>query len=407
VRGRIQPAASESTLRVLHVSAYFAPAFCYGGPPRSVLGLCRGLARAGVEVEVFTTTANGDRELPASPPEGDCYDGVRVRYFPLAFPRRLFSARHLDTALAGLGRRCDLVHVHGLWNRPAWMASRRARQAGLPYVISPRGMLDAGSLARHAAAKRLGYRIVERRNLAHAALLHASSAFESAALEQRRLGVPIAVVPNGVEGPDGVPPARGGFRQRLGVPNAAPLVVFIGRIHPVKRLDLLAAAFEHVLSRRPDAHLVVAGRDELGHRRALAPSFARAGERVRFTGELGEAEKWALLADSDVLVLCSDSESFGLSALEALAAGLPVVATRTCPWEDIERAGAGLWVPQDPLAMADALGRIIDEPATARAMGERGRALARSRYSWDSIGRAMAEQYRRIAGRRPSPVPVS
>jgi glycosyltransferase involved in cell wall biosynthesis len=394
-------------VRVLHVTAYFAPAFCYGGPPRSVLGLCRGLAQAGVDVEVFTTTANGDGELPASPPQGDNYEGVRVRYFPLAFPRRLFGARRMDAALGGLGERYDLVHVHGLWNVPEWKASRRARRARVPYVISPRGMLEAGALARHAAAKRLGYRLVERRNLVGAALLHASSVPEAAAIEQRRLGVPIAVVPNGVEGPDGIPPARGEFRQRYGVPPGAPLVAFIGRIHPIKRLDLLAAAFDRVLTGRPDAHLVVAGPDEVGHRRALAPHFARAGERAHFTGELGESEKWSLLADADVLALCSDSESFGLSVLEALAAGVPVVATRTCPWEDVERTGAGFWVPQDPRAMAEALGRILDEPAAARAMGERGRELARSRYSWESIGRAMAEQYRHVTARRASPASVS
>jgi glycosyltransferase involved in cell wall biosynthesis len=214
-------------------------------------------------------------------------------------------------------------------------------------------------------------------------------------------------VPNGVEPPEGAREGRGAFRQRLELPPDAPLVVFLGRVHPIKRLDLLAAAFDRVLSRRPDARLVVAGPDEADHRRELAPCFARAGERVRFTGELVEAEKWALLADADALVMCSDSESFGASVVEALAAGVPVVVTRTCPWEEIEREGTGFWVPQDARAVAAALGRIFDEPDAARAMGARGRALARARYSWDSIGRAMAEQYRRVAAARSRPVGVS
>jgi glycosyltransferase involved in cell wall biosynthesis len=394
-------------VRVLHVAAYFAPAFCYGGPPRSILGLCRALQRAGVDVEVFTTTANGTGELRASPPEGDRYEGVPVRYFPLAFPRRLFGARGLEAALRRGGHRYDLVHVHGLWNRPAWTASRRARRARLPYVLSPRGMLDDGSIARHAGVKRLAYRLVEQRNLAGAALLHAGSALEAATFERRGLRVPVVVLPNGVEPPEGARPARGAFRARLGLPPAGPLVVFLGRIHPTKRLDLLAAAFDRVLARRPDARLVVAGPDEAGHGRQLAPRFARAGERVRFTGELGDVDKWALLDDADVLVLCSDSESFGSSVVEALAAGVPVVATRTCPWEEIERAGAGFWVPQDAFAVAAAIERILDEPETARAMGARGRALARARYSWDSIGRAMAEQYRLVTAARSRPVGVA
>ena len=85
-------------MRVLHVTPYFAPAFRYGGPPRSILGLCRALVDAGVEVEVFTTTANGPEPLPAAP-EGTEYEGVRVRYFPLAWPQRYWRASGLGAAL--------------------------------------------------------------------------------------------------------------------------------------------------------------------------------------------------------------------------------------------------------------------------------------------------------------------
>src|SRR2546430_13590721 len=95
--GRSPP---PSVMRVLHVSPYFAPAFVYGGPPRSILGLCKGLQHAGVDVEVFTTTANGEKEMPASPPSGDCYDGVPGRYFARPMPRRLWSASGLREALA-------------------------------------------------------------------------------------------------------------------------------------------------------------------------------------------------------------------------------------------------------------------------------------------------------------------
>ena len=106
-------------MKVLHAAAYFAPAFGYGGPPRSILELCRGLARIGVEVEVFTTTADGAAELPASPPEGDRYEGLTVRYFPLAAPRRLFAARGLARAIEARVAGFDVVHAHGLWNVPA------------------------------------------------------------------------------------------------------------------------------------------------------------------------------------------------------------------------------------------------------------------------------------------------
>lgn len=388
-------------MRVIHVTPYFAPAFGYGGPPGSILGLCRALQRAGVEVEVITTTADGPRALRPSPPEGDRYDGVPVRYFPLAAPRRMFRARGLGAALATAAARADLIHVHGLWNLPAWTAARVARRVGIPYVISPRGMLDAGSLAQHAVRKRIAYWTAERRNLAGAAFLHATSPAEAEALEDRGAGAPVVTVPNGIDLPPGGMPARGAFRERLGVTANAPLVTYLGRIHPIKRLDLLAAAFERLRGVRPDAQLVIAGPDEGGHRREIEPRFSRLGPAVHWTGELGEAEKWSLLADADALVMCSDSESFGMSVLEAMAAGLPVVVAQTCPWDEVETARAGFWVPQRAEAIADGLREILAQPAKARDMGARGRSLVRSRYAWDAVAETLAEPYRVAAsGRR-------
>ena len=102
-------------LRVVHVSPYFPPALQYGGPPASVLGLCQGLQRVGVDVDVVTTTANGVSQLPASPANGDRYEGVPVHYVETAFPRRFFGARMREPLAAALSR-ADVCHIHGVWN---------------------------------------------------------------------------------------------------------------------------------------------------------------------------------------------------------------------------------------------------------------------------------------------------
>jgi len=387
-------------LRVLHVTPYFAPAFAYGGPPRSILGLCRGLDRAGVEVQVFTTTANGRASLPASSSDGDRHAGIAVRYFPRAFPRRLFGAAGLAPALEIQLGHCDLVHTHGLWHQPGWTAARHARRRLIPYVISPRGMLDAASIAHHAWRKRAAYWMRERGRLEEAALLHAASDAEASTLARRVPSVSVAMLPNGVDAPADEDLARGRFRHQLGLAAAdTPLIVFLGRLHPIKRLDLLAAAFAEVRARHRTARLVIAGPDENGYRGRVEPLFAPVRDAVHWTGEVGEADKWALLADADALVLCSDSESFGLSVLEAMAAAVPVVATRTCPWEEVETAGCGFSVPQDAHAVAGALGCLLGEPARARAMGQKGRELARAKYSWDSIAGAMAGHYEDVVAR--------
>ena len=109
----------DPLMRVLHVTPYFAPAFVYGGPPRSVLGLCRALQRAGARVDVVTTTANGSAELPPAVTRQATFDGVPVTYVPRSFPKRHFRAAALTRVLDAHAGGCDLVHVHGCWNLSA------------------------------------------------------------------------------------------------------------------------------------------------------------------------------------------------------------------------------------------------------------------------------------------------
>jgi glycosyltransferase involved in cell wall biosynthesis len=387
-------------VRVLHVSPYFAPAFRYGGPPRSILGLCHALVGCGVEVEVVTTTANGDASLPASAPDGDSYEGIPVHYTARAFPRRFFGAR-LRAPLAAALARADLCHVHGIWNAPEWAATRLAASHHVPYVLSPRGMLLPAATRRKRWQKKLAYGLWERANLAGAALLHATSDEEADGLRARELGVPVVMVPNGVDLPGPATP-QPGIRARLGLASDARLIVFVGRIHPIKRLDLLADAFAQVRTTHPAAHLVLAGADEVGHLPTVIRRLAAQTSFVHAVGELADAEVGSLLADAAVSVQCSDSESFGMAVVEAMAAGVPVVVTRTCPWREIETRDCGFWVEQSASAIAAAIRTLLDDPIRAAAMGARGAALVRERYSWEAVGRAMANHYAGVLARDPA-----
>ena len=378
-------------MRVLHVSPYFPPARPYGGPPASVLGLCQGLQRAGVDVEVVTTTANGRDTLSPSPPGGEYFEGVPVRYAERAFPRRFFGARVRGPLTEALSH-ADLCHIHGVWNVPEWWASHLSRAARVPYVISPRGMLQPQAMARGRWRKAAAFALLDGRNLRGAALLHATSELEAGAIRGLDLGVPIAVVPNGVDGA-GPQHALGGYRARLGIPPEAFVVLFLGRMHRIKRLDLLAGAFAAARATRPDMHLVLAGTDEHGLIPDLMTRLAGDVAHVHATGDVDGADKWALLKDADVMVQCSDSESFGMAIVEALASGVPAVVTRTCPWSEIETHGCGFWVEQTVPAIAAAIGVLADDPARRARMGERGAQFARDRYSWDAIAATMRAAY--------------
>src|SRR2546428_12777202 len=103
-------------MRIVHVTPYFAPAFVYGGPPRSILGLCRALRRAGADVAVVTTTANGSADLPATGTERPTFEGVPVTYLPRSFPKRPFRSGAPRRALDTVAGRCGLGHIPGCWN---------------------------------------------------------------------------------------------------------------------------------------------------------------------------------------------------------------------------------------------------------------------------------------------------
>jgi glycosyltransferase involved in cell wall biosynthesis len=377
-------------MRVLHVTPYFAPAFRYGGPAQSILGLCRGLGDAGVDVSVLTTTADGDTEIPSDVVRRGEYDSVPVRYLRSCFPRRYFNALGLSTAIRSALETVDVVHAHGLWSFPVWIATRECQRAGIPFVLSPRGMLDIGSLAHHRWRKKIAYRAWERKYLRNAALLHATSESEAESIARLGLGPRIVCVPNGVAAPATPPPSR--FRERLGMSADVGLVVFLGRLHPIKRLDLLLAALEIVRSIQPGVRAVLAGPEDGLDASALVRQSG-GPQAVEWVGEVAADDKWSLLSEADVLVSCSDSESFGMSVVEAMAMGTPVVTTKTCPWQDLENERAGLWVSQNAQDIADAIISVLRSPGDAREMGERGRALVRKRYQWVAVGQEMAAQY--------------
>ena len=382
-------------MRVIHVCAYYAPAYTYGGPARSVHTLCLAQQALGMDVEVFTTTAAGRERLEASP-DGRLFEGVRVRYFELSRPSALLGACDLGPALGQALADADVVHLHGLFNRTIWDAAARVHAHGARYVLSPRGMLQASALAHHRWRKRAAWRLRDRAIVCRADILHATSSSERETL--RQFDRPsVVLIPNPVIGERVTSDEAIATRRALHIDEHAPIVLSLGRLHRIKRLDLVVAAFRELWARVPAARLIVAGPDEHGLQMALEAALGPARSATQFLGTVDGASKSRLLAASTVLVQASDSESFGMSVAEALATGIPVVVTRTCPWEDIEKWQCGFWVPQSSDAIAAALRRVIGNPGLAAEQGNAGRRLADERFSPRAVATAWHEVYQQLA----------
>ena len=366
-------------MRILHVVPTYLPATRYGGPIVSVHGLAKALARRGNEVDVFTTNVDGDGDSAVPLQTAVPLDGVNVHYFASTF-RRVYRSPGMRAALQASVGNYDVVHLHSVYLWPTFAAARLAQQRGIPYVISPRGMLVPELIARrNRLIKTVWLELIERRNFAHAAAVHFTSQQEWDDAKQVALPLPSPfVIPNGVD----VPPLAD-------VPRDPNLVLFLGRIHWKKGLDRLIAAMQQL----PDARLVIAGGDEEG----LAATLPK-DPRVTFAGEVHGPAKDELLQRASLLVLPSLNENFGNVVLEALAAETPVVVTRGVGLaETVANADAGIISDDDPRALADAIGALLADRERARAMGRRGRELVAASFSWDRVAAEMEAAYRGAA----------
>ena len=379
-------------MKVLHILPSYLPAVRYGGPILSVHGLCKALAVRGHDVEVFTTNVDGPGEssVPLGTPAD--MDGVKVSYFPVPALRRLYWAPRMHKALRQRLGSFDIVHTHSVFLWPTWAAARIARQLGVPYVLAPRGMLVDDLIQRRSRLLKRGWiALIERRNIAEAALIHFTSRIE--AEEAAALGLPMresCIVPNGVELSD--------FAAAREV-SGDPFLLFIGRINWKKGLDRLIAALPGI----PDCKLVIAGNDEEGLKPKLELQAANAGVRGRmsFVGPVYGADKAALLSRASLLVVPSSSENFGNVVIEAMAAGCPVAVTPEVGAADIVReSAAGAVLQGDSASLAAGISSLMSDPAALERMGQKGREFVRRRYSWDSIGIQMEEAYQSVIARR-------
>jgi glycosyltransferase involved in cell wall biosynthesis len=381
-------------MKLLHVVPTYVPAWRHGGTIWSVHGLCKGLAARGHAVTVFTTDVDTAGAVPVGEPIA--LDGVEVWYFPVRPPRRLYRSPAMGAALAEKTRGFDLVHLHSVFLWPTAVAARAARRAGVPYLVAPRGMLVPDLIRRRGRLRKsLWIRLVERRTLAGAAGLHATSPLEIR--EAARMGLPLPppfVVRNGVE----VEPYREDAPLSAPVREAldgVPFLLFLGRVNWKKGLDRLIPALVQV----PETALVVAGNDEEGYRPHLERVAREHGvfNRVAFVGPVYGNDRAALLHQAAALVLPSCSENFGNSVLEAMAAGRPVVVTPEVGLAaTVRRAGAGIVVDGDPARLGPALRDLLADPARMDEMGRRGTEEARQQFQWTDVADEMEAVYREV-----------
>lgn len=368
----------------------------------SVRELCRGLARLGLDVAVWTTTRGYHPTTDAILDERLKAHGVKIRYFPVHpwgwLGQRYAYSPALRDALKEEMSGFDLIHLHALWQYPARIAAWGCRQSQTPYLLSPCGALDPYSLRIHPVFKRLYGFFVERQIIRHSSVIHFTSPLEQKGAYLFGIRRPCVIIPRSVPLEEVPEIPAGLFRSRYPELANRRLLLFLGRMHPKKRLDIVANAFVSLARRRDDLHLVIAGPDQ-GAGAVVREILKRSAllNRVTFTGLLTGQEKWMALRDSTFFLLPSEEENFGVAALEAMAVGLPVLLSNQVGLADwVERSRAGMVLPLKTEAWVEAIEQLLSNPAFAQEMGEAAKQLAKREFSSERVANAMHRVYLKI-----------
>jgi glycosyltransferase involved in cell wall biosynthesis len=294
----------------------------------------------------------------------------------------------------------DILHNHGMWQFNALYPGWAAKKGNVPYVVSPRGSFSKWAMQHGSKAKKLFWPLMQKPALAGAACFHATSDAEYTEIRGLGFKQPVAVIPNGIDIPK-IETTEHGTIKRL---------LFLGRIHPKKGLDLLLPTWRALQDHHREWQLVIVGSDSgfhgstgyLGQMRRLAEDLQL--ERIEFAGELTGREKMNAYRSADLFVLPTYSENFGVSVAEALAAATPVVVTKGAPWAGLETHGAGWWCDVGIDSLTATLEKALAlSSAELKVMGRRGRAWMEDEYSWNRVACMMDLTYKWLRGTEAEP----
>lgn len=344
-----------------------------GGPSLSATQLMEALRHGGQGGLLVCPDAQDD---PRSYAVGSCESYPSLERLLAVEPRESIGA----------------LHIHGVWEWYLHNVSKLARKYKIPYVFSPHGMLEPWAMRHRRWKKSLAWWLYQRKDLQHSAMLLATAPSEAEQFSRLGLTNKTVVLPNGIDFPADL---LGGESQRpVRDSTSIRTALFLSRIHPKKGLGMLVEAWAKV---RPQGwQMRVVGPDAGGHRQWVESLVRRYDLQANWTfhdAVYGE-EKAKVFLSSDLFVLPTFSENFGIAVAEALAYRLPVVTTTGAPWQGLIDHRCGWWVAPSVEGITQALVQATStSPQELNAMGQRGRAWVRDEFAWPTIAQRLKEAY--------------
>jgi len=384
-------------MRILQVIPYFYPAEVFGGPVRVAFDVGKELVKRGHEVVVFTSDAKDlENRLDV---ENDEIEGMRICYFrnlSMFFGKwsKLFITPGLPRKMEQEIRSFDIIHAHEYTTYQNIVVHRLAKKYGVPYVLQAHGSMP--KVGRQA--RKWLYDVFFGSNL----LRDASKVIALSRMEAERyrcVGVSderISIIPNGIDLSDYTNlPSKGFFRKKFDIRDNKKIILYLGRVHKTKGIDLLVKSYACLVRdlKYANAMLVIAGPDDgyLTEAKSLADSSGISGS-VLFTGFINDEDKLRALVDADVFVTPS-FYGFPMTFLEACAVGTPIVTTTlgdTLEWID-DSVGYVKSPTQYDLAMA--IYEILSDGELFERFSRNCRKVVTSEFSMENVVDKLEQLY--------------
>ncbi len=386
-------------MKFLYVLHAYKPAYRVGGPIISVSTIAERLVKRGHEVTVFASNSNLDQDLEVQCTHPIYLNGVKVWYFKYEEPLKrwfpfvpylsksmgfLYTPR-MKEEIEKVIPLVDCVHTHLPFVYPSYVAGNAAIRQKKPLFYHQRGVFDPERLRFRGLKKRLYIEIIEKPIMKKATTLIALTEAERESFRRFAANTPCEIVPNGVDCSLYKRSPESGSLKRYGIRGGDFVILFLGRLQPIKGAEILLEAFIRISRDFPEAVLILAGPDEFGIEKIIRKRAHESGlsDRIILPGMVQGDEKINLLARCDLFCLPSMGEGFSIAILEAMASGKPVMISPGCHFPDVERYNAGWIIERDIEKLAAALASALHFSDDVKIRGNAALNLAKTFYSWD------------------------
>ncbi|HEY6913358.1 MAG TPA: glycosyltransferase, partial [Paludibacter sp.] len=365
---------NPATLKIIHFITSIDKS---GGGTTAFLQLISGELKKEVDLVIVTKETTQSVELK----------DIKVRFLNLSISRLLVLEKEFLHLLKA--EQPDIVHINGIWEPQTWLFQKTAQQLGIKVIMSPHGMLEPYILNRHPLKKQLALALYQRKAVKSVDYLHATA--QSELKQFRKLGYlqPAEIIANGIELAD--------IKSKT-TWNEVRNILFLSRVHPKKGLEILIEAVAR-LENKQLLLITIAGEGEPDYVESLKKLAVEqhVSHLFNFIGPVYGCRKWDLYENSDLFVLPTYSENFGIVVAEALATGIPVITTTGTPWQELETNRCGWWIDLNVQNLVKTLNEAINKTsAELKEMGLRGRKLIGDKYEIKAVSASMFLFYNKI-----------